>query len=73
MRTFFGLGAIGETIKEIQQTLTQARFDTHSVEEWYGQVTVNAVRAFQQANRLPVSGNIDDATWQALMQRAIPA
>lgn len=33
---------------------------------WYGPVTAQAVRAFQKANRLPVTGQVDQATWTAL-------
>ena len=32
----------------------------------------NAVRAFQQVNRLPVSGDLDGATWGALMRDGAP-
>ena len=73
MRTLFGIGAIGETIEEIQRTLTAASFDTNGIDGWYGQNTANAVSAFQEASRLPVSGTMDDVSWQVLMQRPIPS
>lgn len=73
MRTLFGMGAIGESIQQIQQTLTQAGFDTKGSDGWYGQDTANAARAFQKAKSLPVTGTIDDGTWPLLMQRPTPA
>jgi hypothetical protein len=33
---------------------------------WYGPVTAATVRAFQAANALPVTGQVDRATWNAL-------
>lgn len=33
---------------------------------WYGPVTAATVRAFQAANGLPVTGQVDRATWNAL-------
>lgn len=73
MRALFGMGAIGETIQQIQQTLTQAGFDTKGSDGWYGQDTASAARAFQKAKSLPVTGTIDDGTWPSLMQRPTPA
>ncbi len=73
MRKLFGIGAIGETIKQVQQTLTQAGFDTKGVDGLYGQDTANAVRGFQEAKSLPVTGAIDDGSWESLMQRPIPS
>lgn len=73
MRTLFGTGAIGESIKEIQKALTQAGFDTKGSDGWYGLDTANAARAFQQTKSLPATGVIDDGTWPLLMQRPTPA
>lgn len=33
---------------------------------WYGPVTAATVRAFQEANGLPVTGRVDRATWELL-------
>ena len=72
MRTLFGIGAIGETIKGIQQTLTQAGFDTKGADGFYGQNTATAVMAFQSARSLAVTGTLEDGSWQLLMQRPVP-
>ncbi|WP_019586519.1 peptidoglycan-binding domain-containing protein [Deinococcus apachensis] len=43
---------------------------------WYGPVTVATVRAFQVANGLPVTGQVDRVTWNALFSpqaRTFPA
>lgn len=72
MRTLFGIGAIGESIKNIQQGLTTSGFDTHGADGVYGQNTATAVRAFQTAQQMPVTGTVDDASWQLLLQRPIP-
>ena len=71
MRTLFGIGAIGETIKGIQQTLTQAGFDTKGADGFYGQNTATAVMAFQSARSLAVTGTLEDGSWQLLMQRPV--
>jgi len=72
MRTLFGIGAIGETIKGIQQTLTQAGFDTKGADGFYGPKTATAVRAYQSARPLAVNGSLEDGSWQLLMQRPVP-
>lgn len=66
MRTLFGLGAIGATIKRAQQTLTQAGFDTKGADSVYGQDTADAVRAFQAAKNQAATGTLDDTSWQLL-------
>jgi hypothetical protein len=71
-RTLFGIGAIGETIKSLQRTLTEAGFDTRGLDGWYGQDTQKAVGAFQGARSLLVTGLVDDGSWSALMGRPVP-
>ena len=72
MRTLFGIGSSGQTIKDIQTTLTQAGFDTQGADGHYGQDTATAVRGFQGARGLNATGTVDDGSWQSLMQRPIP-
>jgi hypothetical protein len=73
MRTLFAPGAFGEVVKGIQTTLTGAGFDTKGVDGVYGQDTTNAILAFQRSKGIGASGNLDDATWQPLMQAPVPA
>jgi hypothetical protein len=72
-RLLFGAGAHGESVRTIQQKLTDAGFDTHGVDGAYGTGTVNAVKAFQQKHGLAVTGSVDDATWTALTSSPIPS
>lgn len=73
MRTLFAVGALGEVVKGIQSALTKAGFDTKGTDGWYGNNTASAARAYQQANGLQATGNIDDSTWATLMQSPVPA
>jgi hypothetical protein len=72
MRTLLAVGAIGEFVRQVQSTLTKAGFDTKGADGWYGNKTGAAAQAYQQANGLQVSGDIDDSTWPVLMQSAVP-
>ena len=69
-RLLFGPGARGESVRTIQQKLVDAGFDTKGIDASYGGGTVSAVQAFQQRHSLPVTGNVDDATWAALTNNA---
>jgi hypothetical protein len=69
-RLLFGPGARGETVCTIQQKLVAAGFDTNGIDASYGHGTIAAVQAFQQHHSLPVTGNVDDATWAALTNDA---
>src|SRR5688572_3363344 len=69
-RLLFGPGARGESVRNIQQLLTEAGFDTNGVDASYGHGTIAAVQAFQRKHGLPVTGNVDDVTWSALTNNA---
>lgn len=69
-RLLFGPGAHGESVRIIQQHLTDAGFDTNGIDAGYGHGTTSAVQAFQKQHGLPVTGNVDDATWSALTNNA---
>jgi len=73
MRTVFGVGAFGEIIKDIQEALTKASFDTKGTDGVYGINTSTAVHAFQGAKAITPTGVVDDVTWQALMQGPLPS
>lgn len=50
-----------------QVLLARARFSPGVVDGQFGTNLKHAAAAYQQARRLPVSGNIDSQTWQALL------
>src|SRR5688572_3056681 len=52
-------------VSELQQTLKQSGFYQKTVDGDFGDGTENAVRAFQLARHLPVTGSADDATMRA--------
>ena len=72
-RVLFGVGAIGDVVKEIQQALITSGCDLQKADRVYGSNTLNAVKQFQAQTSLPASGTVDDVTWQSLMQRPVPA
>lgn len=69
-RLLFGSGAHGESVRIIQQKLTAAGFDTNGIDASYGHGTISAVQAFQTKHGLPVTGDVDDATWALLTANA---
>lgn len=71
-RTLLGPGAHGGLVAAVQQALLNAGFDPNGVDGTYGGNTAAAVKAFQQARGLGASGVVDDVTWQALLQQAVP-
>ena len=50
----------------LQQDLAQAGYYAGAIDGLYGPETVRAVEALQEANGLPVTGTVDNATAQAL-------
>lgn len=71
-RNLFGAGAIGSIVAQLQQALTAAGCDTKGTDGIYGQDTSAAVRSYQSNNSLPITGIVDDVTWQKLMGIPIP-
>lgn len=65
-------GAKNDLVRWAQEHL-QSAGQTVSVDGAYGAETETAVRNFQTANGLPVTGEIDTATWHALTDRYDPA
>ncbi len=62
------IGASGRLVEALQRTLND-RLDPSpelSIDGDFGPVTQAAVIRFQQASKLPASGNMDAATWSAL-------
>lgn len=52
----------------LQQSLTDAGYDTGGVDGVYGPATVSAVEQLQSAHNLPVTGAVDKATNEALQR-----
>jgi hypothetical protein len=73
MRTILGKGVFGEIVTQVQQTLTAAGYSTQGVDGQYGGNTAQAVAAFQTAQGVGSTGTVDDGTWTALMNAALPA
>lgn len=72
-RLLFGPGAHGESIRTLQQKLSDAGFDTHGIDGAYGGGTVNAVNAFQQQHGLAATGSVDDVTWTEATALPVPS
>jgi lipoprotein-anchoring transpeptidase ErfK/SrfK len=68
LETEITLGTTGEDITELQRFLTNENLYDQSLSGIYDQATAAAVQAFQKRNQLPVTGNVDVLTWQALGQ-----
>ena len=66
--TTLGPGDAGDLVVWAQQHLA-AGGDAVAVDGTYGAETVEAVRGFQAAEGLAPSGELDDATWRALLER----
>ncbi len=65
-------GATGVKVKLIQGWLCIDGFKL-AVDGGFGKATAQQVRAFQQANGLPVTGVVDDATYAALVRPMVVA
>lgn len=58
----------GEDVRAVQNRLIRLTLPARpgQGDGWFGPVTAATVRAFQAANRLPVTGRVDRATWDRL-------
>ena len=60
------LGDRGELVAEAQRLLSAAGDSCGQIDGIYGPATAAAVARFQSGARLPVTGNVDAATWRLL-------
>lgn len=68
MTITLGEGALDHSaVMRLQQRLVLHGFDVD--EHRYGPKMTAAVAAFQNAKNLPVTGIVDDATWQSLLAK----
>lgn len=61
-------GTEGSQVTGLQQRLKAHGFTPGKIDSVYGPRTTAAVREFQSAKNLEVTGEVDRTTWQALMQ-----
>lgn len=66
-------GASGPAVLRAQVMLDRAGFSPGVVDGSYGMLMDRALRAFQEARGLPVTGKLDKATWAALPRERHPA
>ena len=62
----------GELIKKLQQALIAGGFLQDKDDGIFGGNTQRAVQNLQEKNQLPVTGKVDDQTWQNLMSSPAP-
>lgn len=62
-----GNGASGMRVKRIQEWLCFHDCKT-GIDGGFGRATARAVKKFQQASRLPVTGKVNAKTWEALVK-----
>lgn len=60
------LGSTGERVRELQMRLIRAGYDIGLVDGKFGNMTMNAVRIFQQNMRLVNDGIVGPMTWSLL-------
>jgi N-acetylmuramoyl-L-alanine amidase len=66
-------GDRGLAVSDVQKRLhslgySPPGFDTEMREAWFGDSTTKAVRDFQEERGLRADGNVDDTTWQELVE-----
>lgn len=65
-REIIGIGCRSEWVRQLQQRLKTLNYFSGNPTGYFGPVTRDAVVRFQQNNRLPVTGNVDRRTWEAM-------
>lgn len=72
-RKYFGLGARGDLVGQIQRALAAAGHGPKDIDEIYGEDTLDAVVSYQGEKKLTITGVVDEATWNPLMRCPVPA
>lgn len=60
------LGDTGDAVEGLQQTLTQLGLYTGKINGEYNKETVNAVKAYQKAHSIKITGKMNSFTWLSL-------
>ncbi|MEW5854310.1 MAG: peptidoglycan-binding protein [Myxococcota bacterium] len=64
--TGFGVGENGRHVKNVQLKLRAAGYDPKHTDGKFDERTEGALKAFQRRSKLPVTGRVDEATWNKL-------
>ncbi len=65
-KALYQKGSSGDKVKGLQARLKQLGWFAGNVTGSYGDITVNAVRGFQGRHEIPVTGAVDQRTWDRL-------
>lgn len=65
-------GAKGEDVMSVQILLDRAHFSPGEIDAAFGENLTKAVQAFQMARKLPVTGKVDQATWDIMQADTAP-
>ena len=68
----FKLGSRGETVKDIQKTLTQRGHCLGEIDGIFGNATRRAVTAFQLESEIKADGIVGPSTWKLLFAKIAP-
>jgi peptidoglycan hydrolase-like protein with peptidoglycan-binding domain len=60
-------GSTGEQVRELQARLKQIGWYSGNVTDYYGSVTTSTIRSFQVKRHIPVTGEVDQRTWDRLV------
>jgi len=71
-RLLFSRGCRGGIVRSIQERLTAGGYYAGVIDGIYGGGTERGVSEFQRRSRLPVTSDMDDITWKALMSINLP-
>jgi peptidoglycan hydrolase-like protein with peptidoglycan-binding domain len=61
------LGSSGDRVRNLQARLRQIGWYSGKISDFYGQATVRAVAGFQGRRAIPVTGEVDQRTWDRLV------
>ncbi len=61
------LGSSGERVRNLQARLRQLGWYSGKITDFYGSATVTAVTGFQGRRAIPVTGEVDQRTWDRLV------
>lgn len=67
-----GRGSQGSEVSGIQRRLELHGFTPGAIDGAYGAQTLRSVEEFQRAKNLPVTGSVDEVTWNALATSPTP-